>query len=1192
MRMFWIIVASCCLCSYQALSQRSYRSGSVLASGTWYKIAIPAPGVYRVDLAFLQSLGINTSRLASSTIRLYGNGGGVLAEPCSATKTDDLAEDAIDMEDGGDGIFDAGDYFLFYAQGPHHWQKDSLSHLFTHIKNIYSESAFYFIQVGGSTAGKRIARPLGNLTANVQASGFDFHLQHELDTINFLGSGKDWYGEEFSTLPGGFASRAFSVSLPHPDSSQDMILNTSCVSRSIGGNSSFAVSVNGAMATNLDIPAVTDGSYDVFGRAVTKKATIRVAQPSPSVILNYNFSPGGYNAQGWLDWWELSGRGLLDLTGLAQLQFRDWNSVGAGHQAEFDLSGALTTTRVWDVSDPATPIEMTGSLTGQVYSFVAGASTLHEYIAFNGAAKTLAWKNPGSPDPYGGGYTEPNGADLGSTSLFVPRALGRVNNQDLHRAPASTPDMLCICEATLSAQATQLAEFHRQHDKLTTQVVTCDQVYNEFAGGQPDPTALRDYVKMYYDRSGGDSSKRPRWLLLFGAGSYDFKDRLNGNTNFVPAYESGVSLDPLNTYTSDDYYALLADADDVGNLSNPGQLDIGVGRIPVRSAAEAAAVVDKIRHYADVRTQGAWRNEMNLVADDGDQNLHFDDAETFAATVAAADSNVVLDKIYLDAYKLQSTPAGGRYPDVNQSILSHLYNGTLLWNYTGHGSNARLSNSDILDQSLINSFNNPDKLPLFITATCDFTPYDNPLVNSIGANLLVRPGTGAIALMTTTRLVFAFSNKVINDNYLRMAMETQPDGTHGSLGKMVRDVKNFTYRTQTDAVNNRKFTLIGDPALTLAWPRFGVQTTTINGKPVAGSGTTSLDTLKALNTCTIGGVVTDSKGTTLSGFNGTLYVTVWDKPRTVTTLGNSPTSLKASFEVQDNILYKGKAPVTKGVFQYSFVVPKDINYKYGHGRINYYAADPSGAGVASAGSVSGADAGGNFTGLLVGGSGTGAVYSGGPTIQAWLNDERFVDGGITGSEPVLLLHLQDSLGINIAGTGIGHDMTAVLDNEMQDPLVLNKFYEADLNTYKKGTVRYPLPVMTEGEHSLVIKVWNVANVSSQVILTFRVISGQKLVLNHVLNYPNPFTTHTTFWFEHNRAGEELSVLVQILTVSGKIVKTIRRTINDAGNRSSEIDWDGRDDYGAKIGRGVYIYLLRVRAGDGSKAEKIEKLYIL
>ena len=1209
MRRIWAIFSLIFILLSPAGAQRTYTSASAMASGSWFRIAVSSPGVYKVDLSLLRRLGLNTANLSSPNIRLYGNNGAMLPESCSGIRTDDLVEDAIDMEDGGDGVFGDGDFFLFYAPGPHHWATDSVNRRFIHIKNIYSELSYYFICVNGG-AGRRVSARVSLPGPNVPVTDFDWRLYHELDTLNILSSGKDWYGEEFSNIPGGAAARQFIVTPPHPAGAGS--LSTTCMARSVGASSRMGISVNGSVVGALDIPAVTDGSFDVFGRAVNLRAS--VADMQGPLSLSYQFTPGGYNAQGWLDWWELTGRGQLSLTGFAQLQFRDWNSVGPGNTGGFTLQGADANTRIWDVTDPANPVMVQGKLSGNVFSFAADCGRLHEYVAFDRAGKALAvhpgktglgglgsgGSGNGGPGgtgvddaaayPYGGANGDPNGADMGATGLFTPLPIGKTDNQNLHQSIQT--DLLVIADPALLGQAQRLAQFHVQHDRLRTVVVSSVQVYNEFSGGIPDPAALRDYVKMFYDRSNGDSAKRPRYLLFMGCGSFDYKDRLPGNTNKVAAYESGVSLDPLNTYASDDFFGMLQDSADINLIDRRTLLDIGVGRIPARSVAEASAVVDKIIHYADAKTQGPWRNELTLVADDGDQNLHLQDAETFAGAIAATAPVFITDKIYLDGYKQQSTPAGARYPDVNQAIKSGVFNGTLLWNYTGHGSNARLSNADVLDLSTVAGFANADKLPLFITATCDFAPYDNPLIQSIGANLLVRPGTGAIGLMTTTRLVFAFSNKIINNNYLQLALSPKADGTYYSLGEACRLAKNYTYLTQTDAVNNRKFTLLGDPALTLAFPVYKVRTSSINGRAI-GSGGTPADTLKALNQVSVSGAVTDNSGAVLNGFNGVLYATVYDKPRTAVTLGNNPGSIRTEFQVQDNVLYKGKVPVSQGNFSFSFVVPKDINYQYGKGKISYYA----GAGSASvpggsAGGQAGSDGNGVFTDIIVGGSGNGTGYTGGPSIQAYLNDEKFVDGGIANASPLLLLHLQDSLGINITGTGIGHDITAILDNDTKDPLVLNGFYEADLNTYKKGTVRYPLPHMTEGEHILLIKAWNVANNSGQTTLTFRVVASQRLVLTHVLNYPNPFTTHTTFWFEHNRPGEDLSVLVQILTVSGKLVKSLRRTINTAGNRSSEIDWDGRDDYGAKIGRGVYIYRLRVRGQDGITADVFEKLYIL
>ncbi|HEY4208232.1 MAG TPA: hypothetical protein VGM31_15510, partial [Puia sp.] len=402
----------------------------MLASGSWYKIAVSAPGIYKVDLSLLRSLGVNTQGLSSSAIRLFGNGGALLPEPCSGTRTDDLIEDAIEMVDGGDGNFGGNDYFLFYAPGPHHWAKDSVNRRFTHIKNIYTELAYYFIGIGAGT-GKRVTSQGSLPNATTTISTYNWRAFHELDTVNILSSGKDWYGEEFSNIPGGVATRSFIISPAGWDRSTPVALSTTCMARSIGGSSHFALTLGGAPAGGLDIAAVTEGSYDVFGRAANFRNTIPVSQGP--LTLSYQFTPGGYNAQGWLDWWELSGRGLLSMDGLTQLQFRDWNSVGGGNIGAYTLQGANASTNVWDVTDPSNPVNMGGSLSGGSFSFAAGCSSLHEYVAFDAVGKMLPVAASGAAYPYGGANGDPNGADLGAAGLFTPLAIGKVVNQNLHQ---------------------------------------------------------------------------------------------------------------------------------------------------------------------------------------------------------------------------------------------------------------------------------------------------------------------------------------------------------------------------------------------------------------------------------------------------------------------------------------------------------------------------------------------------------------------------------------------------------------------------------------------------------------------------------------------------------------------------------------------------------------------------------------
>jgi hypothetical protein len=1120
------------------LSQRIYTANSVLAMGNWYKISINAPGIYKIDIPFLNSLGVNTASLNSSSIRLFGNGGQMLPEKPGDSKTDDLAENAIWVEDGGDGILSGADYILFYAAGPHAWIKDSANKTFHHQKNVYSETSYYYLTI--SSTGKRIATINSTAVPNTTITQYNANWFYELDTVNFLSSGRQWYGEEFSDAPGKTVNRTYTVNIPNISGAPGSIV-ASCLSRSFGSGSRFTARINGQQVMQMDLGVSGTGSYDPFAQVAQSSAAFSTTQSPLSV--QFNYSPGSSKSQGWLDWFEILARADLNMNGSNQLLFRDWNSVAPGNVGNFILSNATAGTQVWDVTNPLEPVRMQGNRSGTDFRFINECSRLHEYIAFNNAV------------------------------FLTPVAVGVVPNQNLHNSFLT--NYIIVTHPTLLAQAQRLAQYHQQHDKLNTTVVTVNQIYNEFSSGSPDPAAIRDFVKMYYDRVKGDSARSPQYLLLFGDASFDYKTRITNNTNLVPSWESPASLDPLSTYNSDDFFGFLSDSDDI-NGSGTYLLDIGIGRIPADNDRDAKAIVDKIVAYTDAKSLGPWRNECTFVADDEDNNLHLQDAELMTSDVSAEAPVENIDKIYLDAFQKESSPAGSRYPAVNQAISNKMFSGNLIWNYTGHGSYRRLAEEVVLDQDIINTFNNAGKLPLFITATCDVAPYDNPLVSSIGENLLLRESTGAIALMTTTRIVFAFSNRVMNENYLKTAFLKKPDSSYRSLGEAVRQAKNATYISLGDVVNNRKFTLLGDPALTLAFPTYQVKTTAINGKAL----TATPDTLKALSQYTISGVVQDNAGNPINDFNGTIYPTIFDKFQTVTTLGNDPASFVVPFQVQKSILFKGKASVTNGRFSFSFIVPKDINYQYGNGKISYYADN------------SNKDGNGFLSNIIVGGSGNGVVGTQGPDIKAYLNDEKFVSGGITNDRPLLLLKLADSLGINVMGTGIGHDLVAVLDNDQKNAFVLNEFYESDMDNYKKGTVRFQLPSITPGLHSLTIKAWDVANNSGQAVLDFNVIASTNFTLNHVLNYPNPFTTHTTFWFEHNRPGEELNVQIQVYTITGKLVKSIRKTIFSPGNRSSDVEWDGRDEYGSKIGRGVYIYRLRVQTADGKAAEKLEKLFIL
>jgi hypothetical protein len=1123
---------------FSANAQRNYKPNSVLGTGSWHKFYVKAPGIYKLDIPFLNSLGINTSSLNSSSIRLYGNGGFMLAESNAGPWVDDLQENAIMVVDGGDGILNGSDHLLFFATGPDEWINDAPNMRFTHRKNIYSERSYFFLSIGGN--GRRIATATGSVPS-VTVTSFSGRDFHELDSLNFLASGKEWYGEEFANAPGKTLTKNFNLTLPNIQNNSPLLLKTNLVSRSAGAQSRFDIKVNNVPLGQQTINPVSGGQYDLFAQQGIFLAGTIATQNNISV--EYTYVPGSFNAQGWLNWFELFSRRTISLNGIDQLLFRDWLSVG-NNSVEFVVSNATSSTQVWDVTDPLNPIGMQGSLVNNEFRFSNAGATLKEYIAFN------------------------------PVNYLTPIAIGKIANQDLHNT--SPADLIVITYPAFLQQAQRLADLHQQQSNMRTVVVTTEQVFNEFGSGSPDPTAMRDFVKMYYDKYGTSTADKPKYFLLFGDASFDYKDRLSNNTNFVPAYQNNISLDPLSTYATDDYYGFLDDNEDINSGIIINYLDIGIGRLPAKNIDEAKNFVDKLVAYFDPQAFGPWRNNLTFIADDEDLNLHLQDAEILTAPAATTGPVFNQQKIYLDAYQQESGPGGSRYPQVNQAINNQIYNGTLLWNYNGHGGSRRLAEETILDQEIVNSWNNPYRLPLFIAATCDFAPYDQPGINSLGENILMRPKTGAIALMATTRVVFAFSNRIMNNNYLQYALQPDANGKYKSLGDAVKEAKNFTYQTSGDIANNRKFTLLGDPALTLAFPTLKVRATKINSIPA-----TQADTLSSTESVTIEGEVTDVQGNLLTGFNGNVYPTVFDKPQTVNTLANDPSSQVTAFSTQTNALFKGKASVQNGRFSFSFKVPKDINYQFGNGKLSLYAEN----GVQ--------DGNGYFTGFIVGGAGNGGGNDNeGPTIKPYLNDEKFVNGGITNQNPVLLVKLSDSSGINTVGTGIGHDIVATLDNDPRQFFILNDFFQGDLDSYQQGIVRFQLPPLEPGPHTIKIKAWDILNNSNEVVLDFSVANDEELVLSHVLNYPNPFTTNTQFWFEHNQPGQPLQVYLQIMTVTGRVIKTFNQVIVTDGNRSDRIEWNGRDEFGDKIGRGIYIYRLRVTAPGKKKKEVLNKLVIL
>ncbi|HQV99813.1 MAG TPA: type IX secretion system sortase PorU [Bacteroidia bacterium] len=1122
-------------------ASRVYAPNSVLANGEWYKFGVTQDGVCKIDYTFLKNMGIDVDSIDPRQIQIYGNGGGMLAFLNSTPRIDDLRENAIFVQGESDSKFDSTDYILFYGTSQTKWSyNDSLAYYKRQI-NYYADTTYYFLTYGQAT-GKRIPTRSSVSGANTFSTSFDDYAYHEIEGVNFLKSGREWFGESMDNLNNSFT---FNINSPNIIGTDTVFMRSAFAGRSANStNNKFSVYINNSLIGDTNYPMVGTTAQDNYASLVGFNRTFFSSNPVFKVTVSmYSSDP---SAQGWLNYIELIYRRGLTLSNTTgQLIFRDSKSIGSSNITEFTISNAGGTTKsVWDVSDPANVTEQQFSLSGSNLTFSTPTPSLKTFVLFD------------------------------NTMFSTPRAVGIIENQNLHALPPTT--YLIVTNPLFLNVANELADFHRQRENMSVTVVTTQQVFNEFSSGAQDVSAIRDFSKMFYDRA-TSASELPKYLLLFGDASYDNKYRVAANSNFVTSYQSAGSINQTQTYISDDFFALLDDSE--GEWYNNEIVDMSVGRIPVATVAEANQHLNKIKNYVNGGSpvMNNWRNIVSFVGDDQDYNIHFRQSDTLANRVRTNYPNFNVEKIYFDAYQQDATPGGQRYPEVKKAINERVQRGTLLMTYIGHGGELGWAHERVLENDDINSWTNTNKLAAFLTATCEFTRVDDPDRVSAGEYVFLNPSGGSICMFTTSRLAYSSSNFNLCTRFFNHIFE-RVNGEYQTTGDIFEKTKSDMY---VDPYV-RNFLYLGDPAIKLAYPEFSVKTKTINGIPLG----MNTDTLKALSKITITGEVQDNSGAKMSSFNGIIYPTVYDKMASYSTLGNDINDPKSPstpqpFTLQKNVIYSGKSSVVNGDFTYSFYVPKDIAYQYGNGKLSYYAQN---------GQI---DANGCDTLVTIGGVNPNAtVDNEGPVIRLYLNDENFVRGGMTNKDPILYAVISDTSGVNTVGTGIGHDMSAELDNKTDRRYILNDYYENDLNSYQKGKLNYQFKSLSSGLHTLTLKAWDVYNNSSEAATEFIVSESATLALDHVLNYPNPFTTHTTFMFEHNRPFVPMDVQIQVFTVSGKLIKTLSDKITPTGFRSDDIEWDGLDDFGDKIGKGVYVYKLRIRTNDGDYADKFEKLVIL
>jgi hypothetical protein len=1135
---------------------------SVLKSGSWYKIKVNKSGVFRLDKSFFDQNNIPTN-FDPRTLKIYGNGGRMLNENPGDFRYGALQENAIKFVGEEDGNFDSSDYILFYAQGPHGWNRLDTSDLsnLTHRFHQYSDYAYYFITYGNEP-GKRIQDSNISDAAVQTFNQYDEYQFYELDSLSVNMTGRQWVGESFKVNP----TQTFTLKGGGPVAGE---LHTRY--RLVGKNAagvSYTVSLNGVTA-----PGSTFLAGDFSASYVnTSLSGLTGNTFNFNITVNDSSNPNSFV---FLDYIELVYRASLSFNG-SQMHFRRLENLNDGNTYGFSLSGGAT---VWNISDHTTALNVQSS--GNVYKYKSNSPFFrNEFIAFTESAA----------------YTD-------------VEYVGTVANQDIRSL--SQIDYAIVVHPNYLSEAVRLANFRIQNDGLKVAVVTTDQVYNDFSSGAQDVSAIRDFFKHLRD-----TGSPLRNVMLFGGASFDYKDRIADNSNFVPAFISFNSASLDTSFVTDDYFTMLDDSDIIKlnpaspgewMLSGAGQMDIGVGRFPAHNMAEAKTMVDKtLAFYEKLPGQGTsfgdWKTRFLLVVDD-DKGANF----PFHVTVENSsgvfiESNIpysTLRKGYLDSFPMQQTSAGPRYPQVNQLIGNAFNLGSALIVYFGHGGMRSWSQTRVITYEEINSFNNfsglYSRLPVVMTITCEFTVWDLPHLPSAGVYMFKAAQGGASAMVTTSRPVFVSYGEQFNGTIMEELLKVVGN-KYQNLGEALTIAKSGNL---SSSVNHINVNLLGDPLLSVPRPPRNIRITKINGEDAD----TFDGVLRALDFVEIEGEVLDESGTMRdNSFNGKATANLFDKPENRVTLNNMRNGDMGvmNYKEQVNAIFKGGTNVEYGKFKFQFYIPKDINYEIGEGKITIYAHNNVIDGVTT-------------KKIKVGDQNPdGLDDDNGPSIGLYMNNLNFVDGGITDRNPYLLACLVDESGINTSGIAIGHDITAVLDQDVEGTLVLNEYYEGGDNNpctnpqvldYQKGQVTYRLNNLELGNHQVVFKAWDINNNSSTQSLDFVVMEegSEYIYIEKLLNWPNPFTNRTFFQFEHN-CDSELDVMVQIYTISGKLVKTIRQPVSAEpwreGYRTGRfaIPWDGLDDFGDKIGKGVYIYRLSARGINPEEckgsATAIEKLVIL
>lgn len=1112
-------------------------NNSVMSTGDFYKIEIKdngsgtSDGIYKITKSFLESAGINLNNIDPRTIKMYGNGGDMLSSSLTAPRPQDLQQIQIYIEGEADGHFDANDYILFYGKSVNNWSYDSANQKYSHFVDVYSTSNYYWIQLGTPGYGERMQLlPSENIQNPLTPFTFREKIFYEPEILNLIFEGNVWLSE---TKRGGQTFQWNNTLTGLADNS-DILYRIKPASRVMCGYSNeMDIREEKSTMSSIYFPMgcvipgygdwIWTGTYDF---TINSSIKTNGEESSFSALFNTNSAEG----EGYLDWMEIQ-------------YLRKLNSV----KDDF----------IRIVSNDVNP-----GVLYNVSSFSGNQIKIFDATNHNQVNLVQPMENPSTGIKFERPQTdnETKYFVVGPNGFKTPTSISqKIPNQNLHGITDGA-SFIIITHKDLMAAAERLkakreAPGPGNPNYLKTVIVDVQTIYNEFSGGVLDAVAIRDFLKYCYDTW----QEKPVYVCFFGDGSFDYRNILTSEVNYVPSYEfTDPNINQVNGFTSDDFYVMI-----VGNDSAP---DIAHGRIPAGSLEEANGYMDKVDCYEDQNNNGYWKNTAIFVADDGrttsgnDGSQHTDQCEILAEDHFPEWIDKV--KLYLVNYPAVITSAGRRKPGVNKDIVKFWNEGAVAFNYTGHGSPDVWAHEVVLEKDVIVSqLNNVCKYPFLTVASCDFSKFDNPVNSSGGELLAMAQRRGAIGTLAATRPVYGSQNSIFNNTFWTdLVQQTDTLLLQKRFGQAA-----FLTKQVWNGINDLKFILLCDPTARIQAPRFRSRVDSISGL--------SNDTMRALSKIKIYGSVMHPDSTLWQEYNGKIFLKIFDVTKQIVV--HDEDNFEFRFKLPGGIIYSGTQNVSGGRWAVEFIVPKDISYLNQHGKlINYFYNNQ-------------ADGASLYKNFIVGGINTSAAMdTTGPDIKLFINDRNFRSGDIVNQNFKLLGDLFDESGINTTGT-IGHKLEAILDDQDNSRFDLTNFYNSD-TTYKSGHFSYDFSSINEGKHSIRVKAWDTYNNSSEVKIDFTVASNSALQVTNVYNFPNPFKGHTAFTFQHN-FPDPINVSIKIYTVAGRLIKEIKQSgITD---KFVVINWTGTDADGENLGNGVYIYKLVVDA-DGTSVTNTGKLAVL